>query len=151
MPLPADMPERLARAGARCAELPGFVAALVHGSVARGEATPWSDVDIAVLCEEPVDVDARVALMGDLAAIFGRDVDVTDLRRANVPLRGHAIEDGKLIAEGDFDAWVDFAARATSRWLDFRPAYERTIAEEIAARREAWAEAALRTGKPEVG
>jgi len=93
--------------------------------------------------------------MGDLVAIFGRDVDVTDLRRANVPLRGHAIEDGKLIAEGDFAAWVDFAARATSRWLDFKPAYERTIAEEIAeeiaARREAWAEAASREGKPEVG
>jgi hypothetical protein len=36
-------------------------------------------------------------------------------------------------------------------WLDFKPAYERTIAEEIAARREMWAEAASRTGKPEVG
>jgi predicted nucleotidyltransferase len=139
VPFPEDFDARLARAGERCARLPGFVAAVVYGSVARGEATPWSDVDIAVLCRDELPIEARADLMGDLAALFGRDVDVTDLRRANIPLRGHIVHDGKLIAEADPDAWTHFAARATFVWLDFKPLYESALKLEIAAMREAWA------------
>ncbi|NDC13375.1 MAG: nucleotidyltransferase domain-containing protein, partial [Actinobacteria bacterium] len=51
------------------ARLPGFVAAVVYGSVARGEATPWSDVDIALLCSAATSCQSRRVRISPLKAL----------------------------------------------------------------------------------
>ncbi len=130
-PMPQDLDARLARAAERCASLPGVVAVVLFGSVARGEATPWSDVDLGVFSRGPISLDDRVAALTDLHAIFERDVDLVDLAAAPLPLRAHAVAEGRALVVNDREAWADFATETTIAWLDFRPTYERALKLEL--------------------
>jgi predicted nucleotidyltransferase len=132
IPLPADLGARLERVGRRCAAVPGLVAAVVFGSVARGQATPWSDVDIAVLCEGVLPLDEQLSLSADATSLLGRDVDVVDLRRVPIALRGQAVREGRELAVANRDAWTSFVTFATLEWLDFAPTYYRAIEAELA-------------------
>jgi len=59
------------------------VAAWLFGSQASGRARPDSDVDIAILAEQPLSLDQRLALQIDLEqALECFRVDVVDLRNA---------------------------------------------------------------------
>ena len=130
-PLPPDLPERLARFGDRLARVDGLIAAVVFGSVARGEATAWSDVDLAVLCKGPLPLDERLSLQADAAQQFGREADVVDLRAAPLVARGRIVRDGRELAVRDREAWNAFVTRATLDWLDYQPAWRRGIAIEL--------------------
>ena len=50
----------------------------VFGSVARGEATPDSDVDFLVELKPQSSLFDYIALMQDLAALLGRKVDIAE-------------------------------------------------------------------------
>ncbi|MEA5616647.1 nucleotidyltransferase family protein [Cronbergia sp. UHCC 0137] len=50
----------------------------IFGSVARGEATPDSDVDFLVELDSQCSLFDYIALIQDLAALLGRKVDVTE-------------------------------------------------------------------------
>ena len=68
------------------AEQTDVVVDYLFGSVARGQATPRSDVDIAVLLDLELDaqaiVERQLALMGTLGMFTDREVQVTILNRA---------------------------------------------------------------------
>jgi len=66
--------ERLRAAGARYAVL--------FGSLARGAARRDSDIDIAVSFGKPISSDLRVALIGIVADVAERAVDLVDLECA---------------------------------------------------------------------
>ncbi len=85
----------------------------LFGSFARGEARAESDVDLAILCEAPLDLD-RLVLMDRLARAAGRDVDLIDLARAPPALAWEVVTTGRLLAEPDEEAVEDFVRRA--RW-----------------------------------
>jgi hypothetical protein len=51
----------------------------VFGSVARGEARPDSDVDLAVVLDPGRDVLDLCALIADLENLLGRSVDLVDM------------------------------------------------------------------------
>ena len=57
----------------------GATYATVFGSVARGEARPDSDIDVAVSFGKPMSSDLRMAVIGIVAAASGRSADVIDL------------------------------------------------------------------------
>lgn len=59
----------------------GVVGARVFGSVARGDADPRSDIDVAVAFEEDrgPDVMRLCGVSGYLSGLFARDVDVIPL------------------------------------------------------------------------
>lgn len=132
IPVPVNLVERAIAVAATWADLPGLAAVVLCGSAARGEMTPWSDVDIAVLCATPLSLDTRLRLVADATCALGRDVDVIDLLRAPLPLRGHVARDARPLLLADADAWYDFVTRATLEWLDYQPLYERAIAIELA-------------------
>ncbi|MBM4377391.1 MAG: nucleotidyltransferase domain-containing protein [Deltaproteobacteria bacterium] len=132
VPVPADLVERATSLAARWSDLPELVAVVLCGSAARGEMTPWSDVDFAVLCEVPLSLDDRLRIVADGTSALGRDVDVVDLLRAPLPLRGHVTRDARPLLVTDDDAWCDFVTRTTIAWLDDQPLYERAIAIELA-------------------
>ncbi len=115
--------------------LDGFPAvrlAVLFGSVARGDATPRSDVDVAVLFEQddPGQLwDVDVAVAGALR----RTIDLVDLRRAPPLLRLEIAREGRPVVEREDGAWVRFKARAMLDWWDFAPLARRF--RELTARR----------------
>lgn len=105
----------------------GVAVAYLFGSRAEGTARPQSDHDVAVLFTraEPA-FDATERLAADLAAPLGTRVDVVDLARADLELRGRVAESGRLLFSADEAARVRFEVDARIRWIEFRPVVEET-------------------------
>jgi len=91
---------------------------VLFGSVVRGDARPWSDVDIGV---------AGVSLLrgGEIgsvvSAVVGREPHVVDLEHASDHLRFEVARGGILLAEAERDTWTRFKAEAALRWFDLAP------------------------------
>ncbi|MBP2369449.1 type VII toxin-antitoxin system MntA family adenylyltransferase antitoxin [Pseudonocardia parietis] len=101
--------------------------AYLFGSRAEGTARAGSDHDVAVLFtgEEPV-LDATERLAADLAVPLGTRVDVVDLARAGLELRGTVADNGRLLFSADETIRVRFEVDARMRWIEFRPVLEET-------------------------
>lgn len=96
--------------------------AYLFGSRAEGTAGLASDHDVAVLFASPDPaLDATVRLGADLAAVLGTAVDVVDLDRADIELRGRVAERGRRLFSGDEARRVRFEVDARLRWIEFRP------------------------------
>lgn len=63
----------------------------VFGSVARGEDTPSSDIDLLVDLEEGVGLVELIALEQDLAALLGADVDLVPASSLKPALRDRVL------------------------------------------------------------
>lgn len=80
------------------AKQPDIMLAVVFGSMARGEAGPDSDLDLAIYADPaPLSARRKLALIGELSKITGRPVDLVDLRTADVLIRREALTSGKRI------------------------------------------------------
>jgi uncharacterized protein len=105
----------------------GVAVAYLFGSRADGTARPDSDHDVAVLFAEPEPaLDATVALGDALAEVLGTPVDVVDLDRSELELRGRVAEQGRLLYSADEPRRVAFEVDARIRWIEFRPVLEET-------------------------
>lgn len=99
-------------------------AALLFGSVAREQATPSSDVDIAVV-GEGVDV---LGLSTDLSLLLRREVDVVAVSpEVSLPLLRSILRDGRVLYERAPGQAASFLAQARAvNELD-TPNYERMM------------------------
>ena len=99
--------------------------AFLFGSVARGEATARSDVDVAVRLMPAAPRqglrDPVLSIGVDLGGRVGRQVDVLDLDRASPPLAYAVAVDGVLLAEAEEGLHVSFRAAAFDRYADTAP------------------------------
>lgn len=101
------------------------VAAYVFGSVARGDAGPESDLDLAVI----LGGDRRSALPNgpllDLVAALeratGRRVDLALLDAASPDFIHRVLRDGILVHEGDAPSRVAFEVDARNAYFDLLP------------------------------
>jgi len=84
------------------------VVGFLFGSRARDDATPSSDIDIAVAFEErsaTTDSDRRLALSTDLAVALGTDeVDIVDLRTASPGLIRAVFSEGTRLVGSEQEA-----------------------------------------------
>ncbi len=94
---------------------------VLFGSLARGEGTVSSDVDVAIMpgraSPDTMATDVEVAL----GRALRRPVDVVDLRYAPPLLRFEVARDGWLVLARDPHAWSEFRARAMTDWWDWAP------------------------------
>ena len=101
--------------------------AVLVGSQAAGTAQPHSDWDIALQWAYGADWLATLGrtetLRHKLAAALGlspADIDLIDLRRANLAMRASVAEEGLPLAGEDSLAWARFLQRT---WRDLEDFY----------------------------
>lgn len=104
----------LATAGVRFAYL--------FGSRATGQHRPTSDADIAIMPGRPLDLLTEAGLADRLVqALEVPAVDLVDLRRAPLRLRGRVLAEGRLLYSADEPGRVAFEVRTRSEYFDFLP------------------------------
>jgi predicted nucleotidyltransferase len=91
-----------------------LVAVWLFGSVARGEARPDSDVDVAFLARRSVPPLAVFDAAQDLAVTLGRDVDLVDLSQALTVFRAQVVTSGRRLFAADTTAADTFEMYALS-------------------------------------
>ena len=99
-------------------------AVYLFGSVARGDATESSDVDVGVLyvADPPMTYDGLpLALEGELERLLGRTTQVVTMNHAPVDLRARVLLDGVLVLDRDVPARIRFEVRTRNEWFDFEP------------------------------
>ena len=104
--------------------------AIVFGSLAADRARPDSDLDIAVAADEPLTAERKMALIGELASVTGRSVDLIDLETVGEPLLGQILGGGRCLLGTD-QGYAELLRRHLFDQADFR---QRMLRE----RREAW-------------
>ncbi|MFZ5819715.1 MAG: type VII toxin-antitoxin system MntA family adenylyltransferase antitoxin [Chloroflexota bacterium] len=106
----------------------GVLAAYLFGSVARGQANPLSDVDIAVLLMPDLDAEAmlekQLELVGMLEDIIGREAQVVILNKAPLLLADQVIREGVILCEQDRQARIAFVVRTMKLYFDIQPMLE---------------------------
>ncbi len=103
-------------------------AVYLFGSMARGEASADSDVDVAVLCGKPVDpglAGLKLALAGDLEERLGRRVDLVVLDHQPPDLVHRVLRDGLLVIENNRSARIRFEVKARNEYFDVLPMLRR--------------------------
>ena len=107
--------------------------AVLFGSLATGTARSDSDVDLAVAATTPLSLEARMALIGELAEQLGRPVDLIDLVTVGEPLLGQILSRGRRLLGSD-ERYARLMTRHLFDNADFTPYRSRILAE----RRQAW-------------
>lgn len=113
---------------------PAVTLAILFGSLAEGAARFESDLDLAVAGTAPLDRQARIHLVEDLASTFGRPVDLIDLNCLHGPLLHRVLTKGQLILCKDRTQYAELIQRMLAEEADVMPYYRRILA----ARRNAW-------------
>lgn len=111
----------------------GVEFASVFGSVANGLARADSDIDVAVLTDAPLRSERRQRLIGALADVAGRPVDLVDLRDAGPVVLMSALRGRRLIGRGGATN-AALLSRAWTDAADFLPLREGILKQ----RRAAW-------------
>ena len=96
-----DREEIIARLRAHEAELraAGIIHLHLHGSVARGQARPGSDVDLAGEFDKRkrLSLIDMVGLKNRLSDILGEDADLCDAERLKEPVRANFDREAELV------------------------------------------------------
>ena len=96
--------------------------AYLFGSRAQSRERPGSDADIAVMPTRKLDLLGQGRLADRLAAGLGvPDIDLILLDQASLELRGHVVQDGRLLFSADEPARVAFETHTRSEYFDFQP------------------------------
>ena len=77
----------------------GAAYAVLFGSLARGEARPESDIDVAVSFGKPMSTDLRMAVTGIVADAAGRSVDLVDLETAKGLILARALGGREVLCD----------------------------------------------------
>jgi len=94
----------------------GLKLVLLFGSIARGKVHEKSDIDLAFLFDEPVDI---LGLTNKVTRFLQSDrVDVVDLKRASPLLKFCAAKEGVVLYERAPGLFNNFYSLAFRRYVD---------------------------------
>ena len=111
---------------------------ILFGSQATGHTRPGSDVDVAVLSDEPLTLADKVSLSQDVAKelLVSEDtIDFVDIQTASPLLQQLISTHGKLL-RGSADDWLRFRVLAWKRYLNtakFRRLREQSLMKSLYA------------------
>lgn len=111
---------------------PELLAVLLYGSAARGEATPASDLDVALVLEPGLEPDGSTDPSRKRIRYGGRfGMDVTIFRQLPLYVRCRALREGRVLYVRDEDRLYELAIRTAREFEHFRPLY-RSYLEQVA-------------------
>jgi len=104
--------------------------AYLYGSTARGEETPSSDIDIAIVCDDEISPEQRLRLMLNVSAELSRrtgiaEVDVRVINDAPLVFRGRIACEGILLFARERAQQVEFETRTRDEYFDYLPVHKR--------------------------
>jgi predicted nucleotidyltransferase len=121
---PMPSPDRQSiLASARDALLSAFPnawAIYVYGSFARGDESPASDVDLAVLLPPDETIADLLGVISEVATRIHREVDLVDLRRVSDVLRREVLTDSQTLYISRPDQVLEWEGTAISRYQRYR-------------------------------
>lgn len=100
---------------------PAIRVAYLFGSCARGDFGPTSDVDVALLADQRIDLTELAAIGARIGTVVDRPVDVVDLRSAPPLLCRQVVAEGEVLTARDPLLRFDFEQEAVRRCEDTRP------------------------------
>ncbi len=108
----------------------------VYGSAARGDATPLSDIDVAVLFIENVTERRRREILAEVAGQVARqragsELDVRDLEDLPLTIQGRVLAEGTLAHSNDEVRRVRIETYIRMRYFDFLPFHRRDVKEGL--------------------
>ncbi len=105
--------------------------AYLFGSLARGDATPDSDADVAISLGRGMSAEDKEQLISEIGSALGRPVDVVDIESANGMLLGRVFMEGIRLID-DLEVRERMIARRANWQTDVAPYLERLRAERRA-------------------
>ncbi len=106
---------------------------ILFGSLAVGNYTAESDIDLAIKKNEPLSEKQKMRLIEQIALITGRAVDLVDLSSVGEPLLGQILKYGQRL-QGSDSHFAELGLKHVYAQADFVPFIERTLRE----RRQQW-------------
>ena len=97
--------------------------AFAFGSLAADMMREDSDVDIAILKEQPLTLDERIALMNEIAEVTKTEVDLVDLFFQEGLLLKEVVTTGEILLCESESALLYLNQRVFSFSEDFEPTY----------------------------
>jgi len=105
-----------------------ILAVILFGSVARGEPTPASDVDVCLVLQAGK-YDSLSLSRKKLAYLKQGDLDVHLFQQLPLYVRRRVLKEGKVLFERDTDALYALAFRTAQAFEDFKPIYSAYLTE----------------------
>jgi predicted nucleotidyltransferase len=102
------------------ATLPDIWAIYVHGSIARNDDMPGSDLDLGLLLPPGRTLPDMLNLKAQLAEATGRETDIADLRLCGNMLRKEVLTYGIPLYVADRETVLAWEARAMSEYAEHR-------------------------------
>jgi predicted nucleotidyltransferase len=116
---------------ARASQDADVLAVILFGSVARGEQTARSDVDVCLVLTPERIRDKSVAARTRLEYLSHFDLDVQIFQALPLYIRHRVLKEGQVLFVRDEDLLYEVAFRTAQAFEDFKPIYYRYL-EQIA-------------------
>jgi predicted nucleotidyltransferase len=94
---------------------PNAWAIYVYGSFARGDHSPQSDIDLALLLPPDEKMDDLLSIISDVSTRVHREVDLVDLRKVN-----EVLAEGQTLYVSQPDRVLEWEGTAISRYQRYR-------------------------------
>jgi len=104
------------------------LAVILFGSVARGDQTPTSDMDVCLVLR-PCKYSRLALSRKKLTYLKESALDVQILQQLPLYIRKRVFQEGRVLLEKDTDALYEIAFRTAQAFEDFKPIYYTYLAE----------------------
>jgi len=104
---------------------------IVYGSSVTELFREQSDIDIAVLFEEPLTPDQKMTLLGELASALRREIDLVDLYKLNGVLLKQILSKGVIVYKQSDHVLYKLLQRMIYNQSDFMPFYQREMKNRV--------------------
>ncbi len=105
---------------------PDVIAIYLFGSHAKGEANPISDVDIAVILENPTPESEA-----DIGSLSTPEIDIVLFHRLPLHIKFEVFKHGRELFVRDEEKLAEIKFRVMREYLDTSPMYRRISSEVL--------------------